>query len=298
MIAALAYLSFSIWVGWQDVTRSIVLIGWGGTCITLSLSLVNYSLRFTRWQMYLYKLGYRVPTSSSLRIYLSGFALTTTPGKAGELIRSVMLKQRDVPYPASFAAFVSERLSDLTAIVLLILLGVSFYPQSWPMLMIGSIGIIVIMLLISSTLIHQSITCLFGDKYRRLNKLTNTIVDMLTESRRCHSTITLFIATFISLIAWGAEGLAFYWVLIWLNVEVPFTYAVFVYALSMLAGALSFLPGGLGGAEATMISLLLLYGIGMPEAVVATIFIRLATLWFAVIIGLFAMYASRKGETA
>ena len=64
----------------------------------------------------------------------------------------------------------------------------------------------------------------------------------------------------------------------------------------MLAGALSFLPGGLGGAEAIMISLLVLKGMTMPAAIAATVFIRLATLWFAVLIGLLALYKSRKGE--
>jgi uncharacterized protein (TIRG00374 family) len=58
------------------------------------------------------------------------------------------------------------------------------------------------------------------------------------------------------------------------------------------------MPGGLGGAEATMITLLLLHGMAMPEAVAATVFIRLATLWFAVFLGLIALFYSRKGEVS
>jgi uncharacterized protein (TIRG00374 family) len=61
---------------------------------------------------------------------------------------------------------------------------------------------------------------------------------------------------------------------------------VFVYALSMLAGALSFMPGGLGGAEGVMVALLLWQGMGNADAVATTILIRLTTLWFAVCIGL------------
>ena len=82
----------------------------------------------------------------------------------------------------------------------------------------------------------------------------------------------------------------------WLGADISFSFAIFVYAISMLAGALSFLPGGLGGAEAIMISLLVLKGMAMPAAIAATVFIRLATLWFAVLIGLLALYKSRKGE--
>ena len=90
--------------------------------------------------------------------------------------------------------------------------------------------------------------------------------------------------------------LTFYLVLEWLGADISFSFAIFVYAISMLAGALSFLPGGLGGAEAIMISLLVLKGMAMPAAIAATVFIRLATLWFAVLIGLLALYKSRKGE--
>ena len=81
-----------------------------------------------------------------------------------------------------------------------------------------------------------------------------------------------------------------------LRLHISLEFAVFIYALSMLVGGLSFLPGGLGSAEAVMIALLILKGMAMPTAVAATVFIRLATLWFAVLIGLLALYKSRYGE--
>src|SRR5690554_3844614 len=83
LAATAGYLAFSLWSGWQDVADAFVLIGWLGTGCALALSLVNYGLRFGRWQLYLSRLGHPVEYGSSLRIYLSGFALTTTPGKAG-----------------------------------------------------------------------------------------------------------------------------------------------------------------------------------------------------------------------
>lgn len=45
-----------------------------------------------------------------------------------------------------------------------------------------------------------------------------------------------------------------------------------------------------------MVSLLVLKGMTMPAAIAATVFIRLATLWFAVVIGLVALIRSRHGE--
>ena len=74
--------------------------------------------------------------------------------------------------------------------------------------------------------------------------------------------------------------------------------ATFIYAAMTVAGALSFLPGGLGVTEAGMLALLAKFGTGIDRgtAAAATFVTRGATLWFAVALGLPAMvlYARRK----
>ncbi len=296
IIAAAGYLGFSIWGGWQEVVDAFLKIGFVGTLITLLLSLVNYGLRFVRWQVYLGQLGHRVHWLPSLRIYLSGFALTTTPGKAGEVFRGVLLKQRGVPYPKTLAAFVSERLSDLIAVVLLTLVGLSEYPEAKGMVVVGVIGIAIVLLSISSRAILDKTYLWVNLHTGKFYKLISHFLELLTAARECHTPKLIIFSTIISLIAWGAEALAFYWVLQWLEADISFSFSVFIYALSMLVGGLSFLPGGLGSSEAVMISLLVLKGMTMPAAIAATVFIRLATLWFAVVIGLVALYRSRHGE--
>lgn len=296
VFAALGYLSFSLWGGLRNVAAAFVLIGISGTAIALVMSLVNYGLRFVRWQMYLVQLGHSVELMPSLRIYLSGFALTTTPGKAGEIFRGVLLKQRNVPFSATLAAFVSERLSDLVAVVLLTLLGLSQYPEARSIVMVGVVGIVVVLVCLSSKTVLDRLHAWSLRRSGTLMTFLANTMKMLTDARRCHRPGLMVVSTVLSLVAWGVEALAFYWVLNWLGADISLTFAVFVYSLSMLAGALSFLPGGLGGAEAVMISLLVFKGMATPAAVAATVFIRLATLWFAVLIGLFALIKSRHGE--
>jgi uncharacterized protein (TIRG00374 family) len=99
----------------------------------------------------------------------------------------------------------------------------------------------------------------------------------------------LAFASALSLLAWIAEAWSFYLVLQWMGADVGPMLAMSFYAIAMLAGALSFMPGGIGGAEATMIALLSLVGVGSTEAVAATVVIRLTTLWFAVGLGAFCL---------
>ena len=52
VLSGLAYLGFSISGGWQEVSHAFGLVGSGGVVIALLLSLINYLLRFVRWQFF------------------------------------------------------------------------------------------------------------------------------------------------------------------------------------------------------------------------------------------------------
>ena len=90
----------------------------------------------------------------------------------------------------------------------------------------------------------------------------------------------------IATVAWSCEAYAFSW----LAHQLGGTASVFMYmsifALAMVAGALTFMPGGIGGAEAVMILMLKATGMGDAEAITGTLLCRLATLWLAVGLGL------------
>lgn len=293
LLAALGYLGFALWSGWREVATAIGKVGLLGVAVALSLSLVNYGLRFLRWQAYLRAMDHPIRWRPSLTIYLAGFALTTTPGKAGEALRGVLLRPWGVPYSKSLAAFLSERLSDLLAVVALTLFGLTAYPAARPIIGIGAAAVLAAFLALSSQrLIERLHEAIRGSS--RIASLARHLCQILLQARRCHSPMLLVGATGLSLVAWAAEAWAFHLILRAMGLEMPLAFAVFVYAISMLAGALSFMPGGLGGAEAAMFALLVWKGAGSAEAVAATALIRLATLWFAVGLGAMALLWGRS----
>lgn len=294
--SAVGYLVFSLWAGWQPVSHAVVAVGVGGTLLALMMSSINYGLRFIRWQTYLRLMKQPVPWRASLRIYLAGFALTTTPGKAGEALRGVLLKSYGVPWPKSFAAFFSERLSDLFAVVLLTLFGLSVYPQAQPLIFLG-LGLVAVgLLVLSQASLLRALQSWLAERPGKVAALLRAPVQVVLEAQRCHKPWVLLWTTALSVLAWSAEAVAFHWVLQWMGADVPLAFAVFVYALAMLAGAISFMPGGLGGTEAVMVGLLMWKGMPGGDAVAATVLIRLATLWFAVGLGaLMLMRCKRLG---
>jgi uncharacterized protein (TIRG00374 family) len=114
-------------------------------------------------------------------------------------------------------------------------------------------------------------------------------IEIVLHSGRCFRLPILLYGIALGLVAWGAEGVAFYYIMHVLGSDLSVPTALFIYAFSILVGALSFLPGGLGGTEATMVTLLIVNNVAQPQAVAATVLIRLATLWFAVALGVFAL---------
>lgn len=296
LVAALGYLSFALWSGWNDVIDAATKVGILGLVIALLLSLVNYGLRFVRWQLYLKAMAHPVHWRPSLKIYLAGFALTTTPGKAGEALRGVLLKHRGVPYQTSLAAFVSDRLSDLLAVVILTLFGLSAYPAAQPLVIIGA-GCILVSFAVfwNKRLLNRLNDSIKG--VSRLATLLHQLLETLLQVRRCHTPWLMFSASALGVLAWAAEAWALHLILQWMGLDVSLGFVVFVYAVSMLAGALSFTPGGLGSAEVAMVTLLIWAGVGSVEATAATILIRVTTLWFAVFLGFLILLTETKMRT-
>ncbi len=290
LLSALGYLAFSLWGGWREVMAAVIQVGMAGTAIALLLSLVNYGLRFVRWQKYLALLGHRVHGPESLRIYIAGFGFTILPVKVGETIRSVFLKQHGVSYPESLAAYFSEHFSNLISMVLLVAIGLWIYPQAKPLVVIIAVAILAALIVLQQSKWRRVIEA-FAQKHlpARIGKFVTHGIEIILHSGRCFRLPVLLYGIVLGVVAWGAEGVAFYYIMHLLGYDITLPTALFIYAFSMLVGALSFLPGGLGGAEATMVALLMLNQVAQPQAVAATVLIRLATLWFAVALGLLAL---------
>lgn len=90
------------------------------------------------------------------------------------------------------------------------------------------------------------------------------------------------------LVSWSIQGFAFFFILHSLGFETSIAIAMGIYALSLLAGAASFIPGGIGSTELVMGLLLSASGADNAIAITAPLISRLSTLWFAVAVGFIA----------
>lgn len=289
IVSVAAYLLWVVATDARAVWTSASQLGWLGLAWVLLLSLVNYGLRFARWHGYLALIGQHVPRFDSLRFYVAGFALTTTPGKAGEAIRSLFLRRHGVPYSGSLAALFAERLADILSVALIAVGGVAAFPEFRWMAIVVAILAAAVLSLVRSSRLRGALARWVGNREGRLQQTAQHGFALLEDASRMLGLKALAIGIGLGVVAWGAEAFAFAYIVESIGYPLPVVVLAAVYALSMLAGAFSFMPGGLGGAEAAMGVMLYALGLDGPDIVSATLICRLTTLWFAVLLGLFAL---------
>jgi len=248
-----------------------------------ALSLASYLLRFGRWQALLAMLGARIGWRHSLEIYLAAFALTLTPGKAGELVRSVYLAPWGVRYHHSIGAFLAERLLDVAAVGLLSVLALTVFPQHRPWLLAALAACLTLVVALRSRLPR-----LAARRLARRALLRHAGAALATAGRLLRGRHLAPCAA-ASVLAWAAQGYALFLVVDALGYPLSPASAIGIYCLSILAGAASMIPGGLGATEAAIALLLAAVGMEPGAAVGAALVSRGVTLWLAVGLGIAAM---------
>ncbi len=288
-LGVLVYLAAAVITDADRLEAALLALGWGGTALVLGASALNYLLRFGRWSMYIRELGHDVPRGRHLLYYLCGFAFTVSPGKAGEAVRSLYLREHGVRYPDSIAALFVERVLDLMAIALIACLIVLKDPSYWPVL-VGALGTtLALVVFIGRPQVARGFDRLGARRSGRIAAALTGIANLLRSSKALLTPRLLLSGLVLGVVAWGAEGVGFYWILQGLAIESSIPEATGIYGVSVLAGgAAFFMPGGIGGMEVVMPALLVAQGVPLATAVIAMLLCRLATLWFAVVLGLIA----------
>ena len=275
VLAVGVYAAMAFWSDAGRFAEAIGRVGWALGAGVLALSLANYALRSIRWRFFLGRLGHPLPWRAAASNYVTGFALTTTPGKAGEAIRSVLLKRAfDVPFTDSLAAFFAERFSDVLALVLLSALALAMVPGGvWV-----AAAVIAMAAFARWVAASDRRVAVVARRFGRFGALVG-------QAGRLTRGPPLMAGLALSLVAWAAEGYALHLIVAAMGATTDPATAIGIYSIALLGGALFFLPGGLGSTEALMFALLVGAGMDTAAAGAATVVSRVTTLWFAVALG-------------
>ena len=273
--------------GWEETVAQLKKLGPVQIAILLGLSLVNYLFRGLRWHIFATRLGLPLGLVENIRHFLGGFAMSVTPGRVGELIRMRWIaRETGWAFERTAPLVLIDRASDLAAMGLILGLALALAAGGI------TLALPVAVLAVAAAIIVTRPVLLSG-LATRFYRATGLFPRLMTRIRRASQSLrafshpqTLGYAALLGLIGWLAEGYAFHLLLGWFGANIGFWNAVMIFVFATLAGGLTGAPGGVGGAEAAMVALLYMEGVGPEVAVPATAVIRVTTLWFAILIGL------------
>lgn len=289
-LSALGYLAYALYRGLDQTAAELAGYPWWTLGPVLALTLVNYGLRYLKWHYLLHQLDIHVPHRQNGPIFLAGLAMVISPAKAGEIVKPWLVRTvAGAPMIRTLPALVAERGTDGIAVVILAAIGVSTYAADQAWLIGATLGTIALALAaISITPIaHGALALLRGVP------LLQGVADRLTEAYDATRTVLapgpLLWTVFLSLIAWFAECVGAWIVFQALAIDASLDQSTFIYAFSTVFGAPS--PGGLGMADVALAEgvLNLVHGTTPGQALAGTLVVRVATLWFGVVLGAMAL---------
>lgn len=293
VITAGAYAALMLLSDWSSVSEAAQAVPLSAVLAALAASTGNFALRWARWVLYLRRVGVSVPAVDSGLVFLSGFSMSLTPGKVGELLKPAMLHDRyGAPLEPVGSVVIAERITDLLAVAALLGVGALAEPKVAAiagLVWLGVGGGIAVLAWprLAEVVVGVARRLPAGD---RIAGIAQRLLDSLRDLNR---PATLLPALGLSVGAWGLQCVSLYLVCAPMaGLDISPLASILAYTAPLLAGAAALVPGGVGVAEASMVGLLVQLGDGtVSDTTAATAITRAATLWWAVVLGLGGLLA-------
>lgn len=241
--------------------------------------------RSFRWYLMIRELGIKVNWKQIIPIYFSGVAFGLSPGRLGEVAKSIYLKRLvDAPIQKTAPTIIVERLLDVIAVLVISLSVFLLIGEKHVMMIIGFFILLICLLLIYKKtylikILNKTKHIPFLGKFSN-NLITSVDIIFVLLKPKIFTKMLI-----LSVISWMIESLVVYFVLKAFDIDLSILRSTFIYVISSLVGAASFLPGGIGTTEGGLIGLLILENVSYKEAIGPVIIIRSITLWMLIIFG-------------
>jgi uncharacterized protein (TIRG00374 family) len=291
VFALLVYVALALWSDWGQLRAALLDFPWQWLPLVILLTLVNYGGRLVKWQWYLRLLGVQISRNDSARVFGVGMLMVMTPGKAGEFLKSYMVKNiTSAPMSLTAPIVLGERMTDGLAMLLLASVGLFSFADQNAQLIAGLVfvGLVSAIIVIQLRPLAMWFLCI-GRRLPIVRRFADKLFILYESSYLIFRPGNLLISLTIGLISWAAEGLAYYLVLVGFGAppgSQSIMIALFIFCISTVIGAVFALPGGLGGVEGSLVALSIrLLGMTPPTATAAALLIRFCTLWMGVAIG-------------
>lgn len=297
LLGVAVYGGFAVWRGVGKMGDTLARFEWWAFGAACALAFGNYLVRYLKWEFYLARLGVKgVGRIDSFLTFLSGFVLTVTPGKVGEVFKSVVLfETHGVPVARTAPIVVADRVTDVIGVAVLIVFGSLGFSGGLVWAAAGMGAVTVLLVVVSNKRLSLAIIGVLERGPGPLKRIGPKLHEAYESLAMLVKPANLLVPTVLSVGAWSLECTALWVILRGFGETTGYGLSTFFYATSTLVGALVPVPGGLGVTETSLQGQLQELGhVGATAATAAMILVRFATLWFAVLVGFTALSVLKR----
>ena len=243
-----------------------------------------------KWHFLLKNCEIDIPLRKSIAVFFAGVAFEITPGQIGALIKSQLLKtSSNIPRTKTVPIIVAEKVYDLISAILASIIGIIILGMDFYLIIIAILALAVIFFFMfyrpASEIFFKRIT-----KTKFFSKYVDNMSEFHTIIQKSTNVKAATICILLGVTYWFIISAAAYYILIAFDVNVlDYLTVLAIYTTSILLGAISFVPAGIGVAEGSIAGLFTLNGIDVSTALILSVMIRVLTLWFSVSVGFIAL---------
>ena len=245
---------------------------------------------FIKWHFLLKNCEIDIPLTRSITVFLSGLAFDITPGKLGALMKSQILKTSfNIPRTKTAPIVLVEKVYDLIGAILASIIGIIILGMDTYLIIIA----ILVLAMVFFFLYYRPASELFFKRVTKTKFFSKYVENISEFDKTVQKSTNVKVATICILLAvtyWFIVSTAVYYTLIGFDINIlDYLKVLSIYATSILLGAISFIPGGVGITEGALAGLFTLEGIDVSTALILSVIIRIFVLWYSVSIGFISL---------
>jgi glycosyltransferase 2 family protein len=283
------YVAFAFYVDIGKLSKMVLKIDYWTIPLILAPMTANILVLAFRFHLFLRVLNIKISIKKSILIYISGISLTATPGSSGQAIKSQIMKnQLGYALSKTLPVVLIEKWNELIAslLVLIILALIGSIIESILIIIIGATLAVFILGIMRHHTFFNSFKKIIR-RFRRLKIFEESIENSQDALKVLSSKKVVIEGVIITVPAVILQAISVYFAFHALGIKITFVLSTQIFYVALISGILSFLPGGLGITEGSMVALLhKYYNHDLALLAGAVIFVRLATLWYPTLIGI------------
>ena len=262
--------------------------------IILLVVFSSWLVLFIRWGILLKKHQIQIPLKINFLIFFAGFTLAISPAKSGELIKSVLLKNKcGIAATKTIPIIFLERFYDIIGTAAVAIIGITFLGlELGIVLALVPIVILVIFYLFYSKRSFD-FTLKIINHIKPLQKFLSNIEESHEIIRHSSDVKTICSCSGLTIIFRIIEAIGILLILQALGINfIEFFNLLSMYSASVILGSISMSPGGLGVTEGSFAGLLMLYELELQTTLAIAVIVRFFTMWFAIVVGFISLKLS------